>query len=64
MTSNSDEIILPCNITDEIQKTITQEKINSSLADMRYLYHLYQIRWVAKEFWNMKYTDSKHPKKD
>jgi len=63
MTSNSDEIILPCNIKDEIQKIITQEKINSSLADISYLYHLYQIRWVVKQFWNMKTCDREHSRK-
>jgi hypothetical protein len=66
MTSNSDEIVLPCNITDEIhecQKIITQEKINSSLADISYLYHLYQIRWVANQFWDMKTYHREHRRK-
>ena len=63
MTFNSDEIVLPCNITDEIQKIITKEKINSSLVDVSYLHHLYQIRWVAKQFWSMKRYYSQHPRK-
>ncbi len=62
-TSNPAEIVLPEDIANEVQKVVAQERVVSNSTDIRYLYHMYMIRWVAREFWSMTESEPNHPRK-
>ena len=63
-------IDLPEHIIEEIKQHITEingiarmKQIKTIASDIRFKYHLCQIRWVSKQFWYMMRTDRYHPRK-
>lgn len=63
-------ISLPEHICEEINQCVSElsriarrQKIDEIASDIRYKYHMCQLQWVSKEFWNMMRTDAYHPRK-
>jgi hypothetical protein len=62
-TSKPAEIVLPQDIVYKVQKIVAEERAKSNIANMRYMHHMYTIRWVAREFWCMIRYEPNHPRK-
>lgn len=70
---SANAIVLPENLWEEINQCVDElsgitrrKKIDEIASDIRYryhMYHMYQMRWITKQFWNMMKTDTYHPRK-